>query len=113
MKKRRSNKPAAVQVAVAARRLAGQSKSRIAKDLAISRNTVAVILSEAELSSFIERSKKIIFEALEEIASLRQGREAGLRARQGRLRARDIPETRCRRQRKRKRIHRDWKSPAA
>ena len=69
-KKRKTNKAPAVQAAVAAKRASGQSKSQISRDLGISRNTVDVILSEAELSNFVERSKAVIFSALPKIAEV-------------------------------------------
>ena len=68
VKKRKSNKPKVVQAAVIAKRISGESQRQIAKDLGISRSTVGVILSEAELGQFIERSKAVIFSALPKIA---------------------------------------------
>jgi len=68
VKKRKSNKPKAVQAAVIAKRVLGESQRQIAKDLGISRSTVGVILSEAELGQLVERSKAVIFSALPKIA---------------------------------------------
>ena len=50
--KQGSNKPEPLKAKIIAKALAGESKSQIAKDLSIARNTVARILSEAELSNF-------------------------------------------------------------
>ena len=49
--KQGSNKPEPLKAHIIAKALAGESKSQIAKDLSIARNTVARILSEAELSN--------------------------------------------------------------
>jgi DNA-binding transcriptional regulator LsrR (DeoR family) len=68
VKKRKSNKPEVVQAAVIAKRVSGESQRQIAKDLGISRSTVGVILSEAELGQFVDRSKAVIFSALPKIA---------------------------------------------
>jgi hypothetical protein len=68
MKKRKSNKPKAVQAAVFVKRAAGESKRKIAKDLEISRNTVTAILDDTELNQFVERGKSIIFAAIPDAA---------------------------------------------
>jgi hypothetical protein len=68
VKKRKSNKSPAVSAAVIAKRIAGQSKRQIAKDLSIGRNTVTAILSDTELSQLVEQSKAVIFSALPKIA---------------------------------------------
>lgn len=48
-KRRKTNKPVAVQAAVIAESMMGKSNSQISRDLEIHRDTVAVILSQAEL----------------------------------------------------------------
>jgi hypothetical protein len=62
--KRKSNKPKAVQAAVIAKRVLGDSQRRIAKDLGISRSTVGVILSEAELDQFVQHGKSGLAELI-------------------------------------------------
>lgn len=52
-----SNKDPAVKAAVIARHLAGESSRNIAKDLHISRPTIAVILAEADLGQYIADAK--------------------------------------------------------
>ena len=46
-----SNKPEPLKAQIIARSLAGESKSQIARELKINRNTVARILSEAEIGN--------------------------------------------------------------
>lgn len=54
---RRTNKPPVVQAAVAAKRLAGDSKAKIARDLGLHRETVRVILDDAELDTLVKRGR--------------------------------------------------------
>lgn len=56
-----SNKPPAVQAAVVAKSIAGESKSQIAEDLGIARNTVTQILSDAELNDLVLQGKTGIY----------------------------------------------------
>lgn len=54
----RSNKPEVIKGNVIARHLSGESNSKIARDLQISRPTVAVILAESELGSYISEGRQ-------------------------------------------------------
>ena len=54
---RRSNKPPAVKAAVINRAAAGFSKTRIARELGLSRPTVNVILNETEIAEVIQQGK--------------------------------------------------------
>lgn len=53
----KSNKPPSVQAAVVVKALNGDSKSQIARDLEISRNTVNAILEDSELSKLVLEGK--------------------------------------------------------
>ncbi len=53
----RSTKPAVVKNAVIAKSAMGESKTQIAEDLGITRNTVRTILSEAEIDQFIQEGR--------------------------------------------------------
>ena len=57
----KSIKPRAMQTAVIAKSVSGESNRQIAKDLDISRNTVARILNEAELGHLVAAGKSRIF----------------------------------------------------
>lgn len=63
-KKGKSAKSPVVQGAVIAKHLTGASKSQIARDLRIGRNTVYRILSEAEMNTFVEQGKSAMFELI-------------------------------------------------
>lgn len=54
-----SNKPEALKAAVIARSLAGDSKTQIARDLQINRNTVARIVREAQLGNIASADAKL------------------------------------------------------
>lgn len=56
-----SNKPPAVQAAVLAKRMNGDSKRQIAEDLEISRNTVTRILTDTELTQVVAEGKTGIY----------------------------------------------------
>lgn len=56
-----SIKPPSVQAAVVAKSLAGESKSQIAEDLGIARNTVYKILSDAQLSDLVLEGKSGVY----------------------------------------------------
>lgn len=57
-----------VQAAVIAKRAAGSSRRKIAKDLGIHRNTVRKILDSAEVSHFLDGAKKEILQGAKRIA---------------------------------------------
>jgi hypothetical protein len=59
-----SNKPQAIKTAVVAKTLAGESKTQIANDLDITRNTVNRILEESELNDYVLRGKSRIHEMI-------------------------------------------------
>jgi len=59
-----SNKPPAVQAAVIAKSMNGDSKSQIAQDLSIARNTVTRILEDAELSELARAGKTSLYELI-------------------------------------------------
>lgn len=59
-----SNKEPAVKAQVIARKLTGESNSSIGRDLGISRQTVAVILAEAELGNYIQDAKENFLNAI-------------------------------------------------
>jgi len=60
-KRRKSTKPPEIQTAVIAKALTGQSKSNIAKDLDITRGTVAAILNQTDIEHQVQlgRSRAI------------------------------------------------------
>lgn len=53
-----SNKPETVQADVIARHIAGQSNSKIARELGINRTTVAVILESADLGNYVKDGRE-------------------------------------------------------
>lgn len=57
-----------VETAVIAKRLAGESKSKISRDLEIDRSVVTRILNESEVDKLIGQSKSILYEALPDAA---------------------------------------------
>ncbi len=59
-----SNKEPAVKAQVIARKLAGESNSKIGRDLGIARQTVAVILAESELGDYIRDAKENFLNAI-------------------------------------------------
>lgn len=59
--KGKSNKPAMTKTAVIAKAVVGESKSKIAQDLGISRPTVARILRESEFTTFAAQAKSGVF----------------------------------------------------
>jgi transposase len=56
-----SIKPPAVQAAVIAKAMNGDSKRQIAEDLGLGRNTVTSILSDAELNQLVLEGKSAIY----------------------------------------------------
>ena len=70
-RKPRSTKPAVIKAAVLVRRVSGQSKSQIAKDLDITRNCVKSIIEEGDIDQLVERGviscKQLIAKAVDVI----------------------------------------------
>lgn len=64
MKKVQSNLPAPVKAAVLARYLAGDSNSQIARDLLVSRPTIAVILAESEIGEYVADGRRNLMNAI-------------------------------------------------
>lgn len=56
-----SIKPPAVKAAVVAKSMAGESKTQIAEDLGITRNTVYSILNEAQLNDLVLQGKSGLY----------------------------------------------------
>jgi predicted transcriptional regulator len=56
-----SIKPPAVKAAVIAKSIAGESKTQIAEDLGITRNTVYSILDEAQLNELVLQGKSGLY----------------------------------------------------
>jgi hypothetical protein len=54
---RKSHKSPSIKAAVVARRVQGESKSKIARDLRISRNTVTGILEGSDIEQFLEAGR--------------------------------------------------------
>lgn len=59
--KGKSNKPTVTKTAVIAKAVVGESNSKIAQDLGISRPTVARILKESEFTNFAAQAKSGVF----------------------------------------------------
>lgn len=57
----KSNKPAVTKTAVIAKAAVGESNTKIAEDLGISRPTVQRILSEAEFDKFAQQARSGVF----------------------------------------------------
>lgn len=56
-----SNKPQVTKTAVLAKTMAGESKSQIAEDLGITRDTVRRILNESELANLVAEGKSGVY----------------------------------------------------
>jgi predicted transcriptional regulator len=65
-----SKKKQVVKNAVVAKAIAGESKSKIAEDLGITRNTVRRILNETEINQFVGQGKSTLFELIPQAAEI-------------------------------------------
>lgn len=71
-------KPPIVQAAVIAKHMLGESKTQIAEDLGMGRNTVTAILGDAELNQIVAQGKADIYRMIPEaVAGIRKAIKRG------------------------------------
>ena len=71
-------KPPIVQAAVIAKHILGESKTQIAEDLGMGRNTVTAILADTELNRLVSEGKSDIYRMIPEaVAGIRKAIKKG------------------------------------